>query len=309
VFEMGMNHAGELAALTRFVRPHVALVTTIAPAHIEFFGTEERIADAKAEIFEGLEAPDGGRGGTAIVPFDSPHHSRLAEAAARHAGEVMSFGRGEGADYRAVEVVRTEAGGSFVSARLPGARELHFTISQPGDHWVTNALAVLAAVDAVGGDLERAALGLAEMGGLPGRGARFMAAVAGGGAALVIDESYNANPASMRATLKVLAGEDAARRIAVLGEMRELGSEAPRFHAELAEPLAAAGVDYALLVGDAMAALAKALEGRIEFVHVPDAARARDHLMTVLRDRDAVLVKGSNGVGLARVVAALAGRD
>ncbi|MCX8477270.1 MAG: UDP-N-acetylmuramoyl-tripeptide--D-alanyl-D-alanine ligase [Sphingomonas sp.] len=300
VFEMGMNHAGELAQLTRLVRPHVAMVTTIAPAHMGFFASEEAIADAKSEIFEGLE-PDG----TAIVPFDSPHRDRLIAAATPHAARVVTFGMSEGADYRAVEMMRTRIGGTFVTARF-GSRELSFTIAQPGAHWVSNAMGIIAAVDAAGGDLEMAGLALAEMGGLAGRGARFMAALPDG-EALIIDESYNANPASMRATLAVLANEP-GRKIAVLGEMRELGTHSDAFHAGLAEPIAAAGVSHAILVGEAMGALANALEGRVEFVHVPDAATARERLNAVLAPGDAVLVKGSNGVRLSTVVAALAER-
>lgn len=303
VFEMGMNHAGELLALTHMVRPHIALVTTIAPAHTEFFPNEAAIADAKGEIFQGLEP-----GGTAIVPFDSPHRDRLIAAAEPHAARIVTFGLGAGADVRAVEVVPRQAGGTYVSAQIGPDRTLGFTLSQPGEHWVANAMAVLAAVDAAGGDLEQAGLALAEMGGLAGRGARFRTAIADG-EALVIDESYNANPASMRATLAVLAETPASRRVAVLGEMRELGDQSGAFHADLAEPILAADVEALLLVGEGMAPLARALEGRIELVHVPDAAAARERIDAMLRPGDAVLIKGSNGVGLARVVAALAGRS
>jgi UDP-N-acetylmuramoyl-tripeptide--D-alanyl-D-alanine ligase len=300
VFEMGMNHAGELAALTRLVRPHVAMVTTIAPAHMGFFDSEEAIADAKGEIFQGLEP-----GGTAIVPFDSRHRERLIAAAVPHAGRIVTFGLGEGADYRVFEQMRTRTGGTFVSARF-GDRELSFTIAQPGAHWVSNAMGILAAVDAVGGDMEMAGLALAEMNGLAGRGARRLVHV-GEGQALLIDESYNANPASMRATLEVLAQEP-GRRIAVLGEMRELGEHSDAFHAELSGPIEAANVAYAVLVGEAMGSLANALEGRVDFVHVPDAATARERLEAVLAPGDAVLVKGSNGVRLSSVVAALTER-
>ncbi|MCP3731173.1 UDP-N-acetylmuramoyl-tripeptide--D-alanyl-D-alanine ligase [Sphingomonas sp. MG17] len=307
VFEMGMNHAGELLALTHMVRPHVAVVTTIAPAHTEFFASEEAIADAKGEIFQGLEP-----GGTAIVPFDSPHRDRLIAAAEPHADKIVTFGLGEGADVRAIEILPGQPGGTFVTAQIgaaneDGGRTLGFTLSQPGDHWVANAMAVLAAVDAAGGDLEQAGLALAEMGGLAGRGARFKTG-AGDGTALVIDESYNANPASMRATLAVLSETRATRRLAVLGEMRELGEQSAAFHAGLAGPIRDAGVEALLLVGEGMAPLARALEGHIELVHVPDAAAARERIETMLRPGDAVLIKGSNGVGLSRVVAALAGR-
>lgn len=301
VFEMGMNHAGELAQLTRLVRPHVAIVTAIAPAHLGFFDSVEKIADAKGEIFQGLEP-----GGTAIVPHDSPYRDRLLDAARPYATRIVTFGLGEGADYRAVETMRARGGGTFVMARF-GDRELSFTLSQPGEHWVSNAMAILAAVDAVGGDLEVAGLALAELGGLAGRGARMTVPVAGG-TALVIDESYNANPSSMRATLKVLAAEP-GRRIAVLGEMRELGTHAHALHAELADPIAEAGVSRAILVGEAMGPLAAALEGRLDFVHVADAAAAKAELESTLAPGDAVLIKGSNGVRLATIVAALAERQ
>jgi UDP-N-acetylmuramoyl-tripeptide--D-alanyl-D-alanine ligase len=297
VFEMGMNHPGELAHLTTLVRPHVAIVTAIAPAHTDFFPDESAIADAKGEIFAGLEP-----GGVAIVPFDSPHRDRLIAAARPYADRIVTFGRDKAADVHAIEAVRLPAGGSFVTAGI-GARELSFTLSQPGDHWISNALAVLAAVDAVGGDLGLAGLALAERGGLPGRGARFVARV-GGGEVLVIDESYNANPASMRATLAVLAHEP-GRHVAILGEMRELGEAGAAFHADLAAPVLAAGVEAALLVGEAMTPLARALERAIDIVHVADAPAALDAARAMIAPGDAVLVKGSNGVGLSRVVAAL----
>jgi UDP-N-acetylmuramoyl-tripeptide--D-alanyl-D-alanine ligase len=299
VFEMGMNHAGELDALTRLVRPHVALVTAIAPAHSAFFSGEEAIADAKGEIFRGLEP-----GGTAIIPFDSPHRDRLIAAAEPHAAKIVTFGRGQGADVRATEAVRG-AVGTLVNATLPGGY-LTFTIGLPGEHWVSNALAVLAAVEAVGGDLAAAGLALAEMAGLPGRGARRAVTLAGG-EALLIDESYNANPASMAATIRELGQEKATRRIALLGEMRELGEGSAGYHAALADPLVDAGTDTAILVGDGMTPLAESLAGRIQVAHVADAQAARTRLVEMLRPGDAVLVKGSNAIGLARVVSALAG--
>ncbi|WP_288935262.1 UDP-N-acetylmuramoyl-tripeptide--D-alanyl-D-alanine ligase [uncultured Sphingomonas sp.] len=299
VFEMGMNHAGELAQLTRLVRPHIAIITAIAPAHTAFFADESAIADAKGEIFQGLEP-----GGTAIVPYDSPHRDRLIAAARPHAARIVTFGLDKAADVHATEAMRLPTGGTFVSARL-GQRELSFTLSQPGMHWVSNALAVLAAVDAAGADLGLAGLALGEMGGLAGRGARFMAPAAGG-EMLVIDESYNANPASMRATLAVLAQEP-GRHLAVLGEMRELGDDSADYHAGLADPVVAARVETALLVGEAMTPLAKALEGRVDVVHVADAATALGRLRDLARAGDAVLVKGSNGVGLSRLVAGLGG--
>jgi UDP-N-acetylmuramoyl-tripeptide--D-alanyl-D-alanine ligase len=301
VFEMGMNHAGELVQLTRLVRPHVAIVTAIAPAHREFFASDAEIAEAKAEIFEGLE-----EGGTALVPFDSPHRDLLLDRARRYADPVLTFGLQKGADIHARDVVPAPNGGSLVTAVLPDA-ELTFTISQPGEHWVSNALAVLGAVEALGGDLAAAGLALADLPGLKGRGERHTIAL-DGGEALLIDESYNANPASMAATLKTFATVNpAGRRIAVLGAMRELGGESEAFHAGLAGPVEAACVDYAILVGEEMASLAKALGQKVKIAHVGSVAAAIELVRNEVRPGDAILVKGSNSIGLAALVEALAG--
>ena len=298
VFEMGMNHAGELAALTRLVRPHVAIVTAVAWAHGAFFADEGAIADAKAEIFEGLVP-----GGVAIVPHDSPHRERLIAKARGHGAEVVTFGLQPGADVTARLALPGERG-TIVAARLRGA-ELSFTLAPPGAHWVANALAILAAVEAVGGDLPAAALALAELPGLAGRGRRLTVAVPGG-SALLIDEAYNANPASMRATLAVLGATPARRRLAVLGAMKELGADEASHHAALAEPMAEAKVDHAVLVGPEMTALAEALRGRIDYTHVADAAAAANALAVLAGPGDAILVKGSNSVGLSRLVEDLA---
>lgn len=306
VFEMGMNHAGEIAALTRQVRPNVAVITTIAPAHIEMLGSEEAIADAKAEIFAGLE-PDG----IAIIPADSPHYERLRAAALEHAGQVIGFGKSAHADVRLLDAVPAIGGGSLVTADM-GDRRICYTVAAPGEHWVINSLAVMAAVRAVKGDLGAAGVALAEMEGLPGRGARLEIDVPEG-TALLIDESYNANPASMRATLAQLGRTPANRRIAVLGAMKELGRHAPDFHAALAAPLREAHVDRALLVGAEMTALAEELGkspaiplGKsLTFAHCATVEEAVETLRTWGLERgDAILVKGSNSVGLASLVSA-----
>ena len=312
VFEMGMNHAGEIAGLTAQVRPHVAVITTIAPAHIEMLGSEEAIADAKAEIFRGLEP-----GGIAIIPADSPHHARLNEAAERYAGAVVSFGRAPHADVRLLDAVAAHNGGSLVTVDL-GDRRMCYTVAAPGEHWVINSLAVMAAVRAVGGDLGAAGLALAEMEGLKGRGARVEIATSDGGTALLIDESYNANPTSMRATLAQLGATPAKRRIAVLGAMKELGPHGPAFHAALAEPIRAAGIDRLVLVGDEMRALGEelgksapvALGKPLTFAHCGNAKDAQQALLAIgLESGDAILVKGSNSVGLGALVTALAGKE
>lgn len=298
VFEMGMNHSGELAVLTRLVRPHVALVTAIAPAHIGHFDGEEAIADAKAEIFEGL-----GAGGTAIVPADSPHCARLYNKAVRHAERVVTFGFSEKADVRVLDHVPASDGGTMVNAALVNGR-VSFHIAHPGLHWVSNALAVMAAVEALGGDCGQAGLALAELPGMPGRGARVRVTVDGHGI-LIIDESYNANPASMAATLAQLGEERGGRRIAVLGAMKELGAQSDALHAGLAAPVAAAGLDRLILVGQETAPLADAVRDIVSVQRVDDAAGASEALREDLREGDIILVKGSNSLGLSRLVAAM----
>lgn len=301
VFEMGMNHTGELRALGQLVRPHVAIITTISSAHVEYFPDgEPGIARAKAEILGSLEP-----GGIAILNADAPHFDIL-HAAARDAGvHVVTFGLAQGdvkvqrlARHPTCTTLTTDVRGDILTCK----------IGLPGDHWVSNGLAVLAAVQAMGGDLGLAGLALAEMEGLEGRGKRSVVALPGGGDVLVLDESYNANPASMAAALAVLGGFECAgrgRRIAVLGPMRELGDKSAGLHAALAEPVEAASVDIVLLVGADMSPLADALPARIQSVAVADGTEALDWLRDGVRADDIVLVKASNSVGLSRVVRGL----
>jgi UDP-N-acetylmuramoyl-tripeptide--D-alanyl-D-alanine ligase len=304
VFEMGMNHQGEIAPLAAHARPHVALITTIAPAHIENLGSLEAIADEKAQIFTGLVP-----GGVAIIPADSEWAERMIGHARACGAKVVTFGRAATADVRLLDAIPSAGGGSLVTADL-GDRRICYTIAEPGEHWIVNSLGVMAAVRAAGGDLASAGLALAEMGGLKGRGARHTLAVAGG-TALLIDESYNANPASMRATLKALSQTPAKRRLAVLGSMKELGDFSDAFHRQLAEPITEAGVDHAILVGPEMGALAEELGKAAStslgkgpsFAHCEGPAEATLLLGQFgLAHGDAVLVKGSNSVGLGRLV-------
>lgn len=304
VFEMGMNHAGEIAPLAAHARPHVALITTIAPAHIENLGSLEAIADEKSQIFTGLVP-----GGVAIIPTDSEWAERMVAHARACGAKVVTFGRAKSADVRLLDAIPAAGGGSLVTADL-GDRRICYTIAEPGEHWIVNSLGVMAAVRAAGGDLASAGLALAEMGGLKGRGARHTIA-ARGGTALLIDESYNANPASMRATLKALAATPATRRLAVLGSMKELGDFSDAFHRQLAEPIAEAGVAHAILVGPEMRALAEelgkaaqtSLGKPVTFAHCEGPAEAIALLGQFgLAEGDAVLVKGSNSVGLGRLV-------
>ncbi len=306
IFEMGMNHSGELSALTQLVRPDVAIITTIAPAHIGHFSGEEEIADAKAEIFEGLQ-----EGGTAIIPRDNPHYERLRAAAEKHAANIVTFGLHADADVRAIDTVAAINGGTLITAEV-GDVHLCYTVAEAGAHWVLNSLAIMAAVQAAGGDLAAAGLALAELPGMAGRGARHQI-ILDGGTALLIDESYNANPASMGVTIAALGAEAADRRIVLLGAMKELGEASDTYHAELAVPLRSAQVDLAILVGEEMKILAETIasdpDHATKAVHVADALEAEKLLKTQLCAGDALLVKGSNAMGLAAVVGSLTGAD
>jgi UDP-N-acetylmuramoyl-tripeptide--D-alanyl-D-alanine ligase len=297
-FELGMNHPGEIAALSRLVRPHIAVITTVEPAHLGFFPSVEAISDAKAEIFLGLEP-----GGIAILNRDNPHYARLASAAMREgAAEVVGFGAHPDAAVRLIDCV-LDSHGSTVEAALAGS-VLRFRLPFPGRHWVINALAVLAAARAAGAEVGRAAAALAALEPLPGRGRRHELAWRGG-TLTVLDESYNASPAAMRAALAVLGitePKDGARRVAVLGDMLELGDASERLHRELAEPLDAAKVDRVFLVGDAMTALHRALPQGKRGGLWQSADEAIPALLRFLEPGDVVTIKGSRGVRVSAVV-------
>jgi UDP-N-acetylmuramoyl-tripeptide--D-alanyl-D-alanine ligase len=298
VFELGMNHPGEIAALTRLVRPHVAVITTIAPVHLGFFHSLDEIADAKAEIFLGLEP-----GGAAILNRDNPYYPRLA-AAAKSAGatQILGFGTDRQAKIRLVEYV-LEPGGSTLEAMVAEQR-LQFRLNIPGRHWVMNALAVLGAAFVAGCEPARAAAALAALDLLPGRGRRHRLPWRGGILTL-IDESYNASPASMLAALAVLGAttpQPDGRRIAVLGDMLELGDHAERYHRELAEPLATAQADRVFLFGAQMAALHQALPQDQRGGLWPSAEAVMPGLLRFLQPGDVVTVKGSHAVRTSHIV-------
>jgi UDP-N-acetylmuramoyl-tripeptide--D-alanyl-D-alanine ligase len=297
IYELGMNAPGEIADLARLVRPHVALITTVEPAHLGFFPSVEAIADAKGEIFEGLEP-----GGIAVLNADNPHFARLrALAEAAGCARVLGFGAAAGAAARLCQA-RPDPAGSDVVMELEG-REIAFRIGAPGRHWVSNALGVIACSAALGADPAAAARALAEFRAPAGRGRQHRLAVPGG-AITLIDDSYNANPASVRAALEVLAGAP-GRKLAVLGDMLELGAHAPKLHAELALSIAACGVDRVYTAGAAMRHLHDALPSARRGPHVDDAAELLPALDAELRPGDTLLVKGSLGMRMARIVEAL----
>jgi UDP-N-acetylmuramoyl-tripeptide--D-alanyl-D-alanine ligase len=301
VFEMGMNHSGELTPLTRLVRPHVAIITSVEPVHLEFFESVEAIANAKAEIFLGLEP-----GGAAVINRDNPQFARLA----RHAKEagverIVSFGEHAKADARLLKV-SLHADCSTVQARILGT-DVTYKLGAPGRHLVVNSLAVLASAALVGADLAVAALALAELRPAPGRGSR-LALELPGGTALLIDESYNANPASMRAALALL-GEaplgPQGRRVAVLGDMLELGANGVKFHRGLVEPIRSHATDVVFCCGPLMHALWQALPSERRGGYAENSAALEPHVLSAIRAGDAVMVKGSLGSRMTPIVKAL----
>jgi UDP-N-acetylmuramoyl-tripeptide--D-alanyl-D-alanine ligase len=301
VLEMGMNHAGEIEPLSRLARPHVAIITTIAPVHLEFFGTLARIADAKAEIFFGLE-----KDGAAVINRDIAQFTHLKRRA-KEAGvaRVVSFGEHAKADARLIKCA-LQPDCSTVQADILG-HGLTYKIGAPGRHLVHNSLAVLASAVLVGADLALAALALSEFQPASGRGTRIEIELPGG-LALLIDESYNANPASMAASLALLGQTQIGahgRRIAVLGDMLELGPRGRALHRGLIEPVLANAIDLVFCCGPLMKALWQALPAGRRGGYAEDSSALEPQVLSAIRAGDAVMVKGSLGSRMGPVVKAL----
>jgi len=301
VFELGMNHAGEIGPLSRQVRPHVAIITTVAPVHLEFFDSVEQIADAKAEIFVGLEP-----GGAAILNRDNEHYARLrASAEAAGVARVLTFGEHEEADARLSKLVAHPAC-NCITADIAGTPVV-YKVGAPGRHWALNSLAVLLASEVLGADLGKAMLALADMSAPAGRGSRHLVN-AEFGSFVLIDESYNASPIAMRAAFDVLNAAETrrrGRRIAVLGDMLELGSTAEELHRDLAGDIAHHDIDLVLTCGPMMAELSAALPPNCRGAHTPDAKALLPLVVEAVQADDVVLVKGSLGMAMAPIVTAL----
>lgn len=300
VFEIGMNHAGEIDVLTKLVRPHIAIVTTVAPVHLGFFASVEEIADAKAEIFRGLEP-----GGTAILNRDNPYFERLAAHARKQGAEIVSFGEDRLADAR---LLASDLGpeGSEVTADILG-ETVSFRLGTPGRHVVQNTLAVLAAVKVAGADLAASAEALGGVRAQAGRGERCAFAT-DAGQTCIVDESYNANPASVRAALATLGlapRSDYKRRVAVLGDMLELGDEGPKLHRDLAEAVDVSGIDVVFACGELMASLFQALPPGRQGAYAETSEKLTRALVAGVLPGDIIMVKGSLGSRMAPLVEAL----
>jgi UDP-N-acetylmuramoyl-tripeptide--D-alanyl-D-alanine ligase len=301
VFEIGMNHSGEITPLVKMVRPHIAIVTIVAASHLGNFNSLDEIALAKAEIFSGIE-----KGGTAIINRDSEYFDLLSAAAkAGGAKTIIGFGKHAEASVR-LERVALHPTCCCITADVMGEK-VTYKLGMPGEHMALNSLAVLAAVKASGADLARAMLALADAAPAKGRGVQEVLS-APGGELLLIDESYNANPTSMGAALALLAqaklGKN-GRRIAVLGDMLELGQFGAQLHADLAKPIDEAGVDVLYAAGPLMQNLWDAVPSSKQGAYAATSAELKDHLLSHLRAGDAVMIKGSLGSKMGLVVEAL----
>ena len=301
VFEIGMNHAGEITPLVDMVRPHVAIVTTVAPVHLEYFASVDAIAEAKAEIFSGLED-----NGVAIIHRDVAQFDLLiARAQAATTGNVWSFGLHAEADARLISSER-DGDGSRVQARILG-RDITYFVGAPGTHLAMNSLAVLLTSQAFSLDLDDAAAAMASFSAPTGRG-QTVSLKTPRGDVMLIDESYNANPTSMRAALALLGQTPVAmdgRRVAILGDMLELGAQAADLHRALAADIEAANIDLVFASGPMMKHLFDALPERLRSRWSPTSAGLTDAVLEAVGGGDAVMIKGSNGSRMAPIVAAL----
>jgi UDP-N-acetylmuramoyl-tripeptide--D-alanyl-D-alanine ligase len=301
IFEIGMNHAGEIDALVRMVRPHVAIITTVEPVHLEFFAGIEAIADAKAEIFLGVEP-----GGAVVLNRDNSQFARLQRRAKKLGiSRIVSFGAHKKSDARLLDL-SLHAACSAVHADILG-HEVTYKLGMPGRHMAMNSLAVLAASSLAGADLALAALSLSQIEPAAGRGVRRTLEVASGEATL-IDESYNANPASMAAALNVLGQAvvgPQGRRIAVLGDMLELGPTSPELHRGLNEAIKANHIDLVYCCGPLMRNLWDTLSTGKRGGYADSAASLEAQAVGAIRAGDAIMIKGSLGSKMKTIVQAL----
>ncbi len=303
VFEIGMNHAGEILELVKLVRPHIVMVTNVAAAHIGNFDSIDGIAHAKAEIFTGVVA-----GGYGVINHDDkrfPLLKKLAEEAGVE--NIVTFGKKRGSDFW-LRSADYDPNGSRINARIAG-RNIEFRLKVAGQHMALNAVATLGTAELAGADFDKSVDGVRGVLPQPGRGNRIMISRSDGGCILMIDESYNSNPASVGAALKVLGSfEDntTKRRIAVLGDMLELGRQSRKLHEQLAGPIAAAGVDLVFLVGPEMEYLAKILPRDRLGGHFGGADELETALKAELKTGDVVVLKASKLIGLAGMAQSIA---
>lgn len=306
IFEIGMNHHDEIRPLVKMVRPHIALITLIAPAHLGHFANLEEIATAKAEIFEGIIP-----GGYALLNRDDKRYRQLEELAQKAGIEhIHSFGTHAQADYL-LRDVKLRPDCSCMTTKI-GDEEAAVKVGIPGRHIVQNMLAVLGAAHLAGADIAKVALGMSSLTAEDGRGARHELEHPDGGSFTLIDESYNANPTSMRASLTLLQATPPVaprgRRIAVLGDMLELGRQSGKLHADLARPIVDAEVNAVFIGGREMSVLKDALPVEIHVEYRQSTNELLPLVVRAIRPGDVVMIKSSQGIGFSRIVKALLGR-
>jgi UDP-N-acetylmuramoyl-tripeptide--D-alanyl-D-alanine ligase len=301
IFEIGMNHSGEIETLVKLVRPQVAVITTVEPVHLEFFAGIGAIADAKAEIFAGVEPR-----GAVVLNRDNSQFARLqGRARALGISRIISFGSDQASDARLLDV-SLHSSCSAVHANILG-HDVTYKLGMPGRHMAMNSLAVLAAASLAGADLALAALSLSQIEPGSGRGGRRTLEVANGEATL-IDESYNANPASMAAALNVLGAAAVGphgRRIAVLGDMLELGPTSAALHRGLIEAIKANHIDLVYCCGPLMRNLWEALSTGKRGGYAESAAGLQAEAVAAIRPGDTIMIKGSLGSKMKTIVNAL----
>ncbi len=298
VIEMGMNHAGEIRYLTKMARPDVAMITTVDAVHLEFFDSVEGIAEAKAEIFEGLESA-----GTAILPRDNRYYPLLQERAGAHA--KRTFGQSAEADFQMVQTEET-AEGQAVTCRLDGQKD-QFVLALTGVHHAVNLLGVLAAMEAAGADISQAFAGMHAIQPTQGRGNRLRLEIDGKRITL-IDDSYNASPASMQSALSglaVTARQEGGRPVAALGDMLELGEQEKALHAGLVDSVVSNQIKKVFLLGKRMRYLQEVLPDTVEVDHTESLDLLKNALLEQLQDKDILLIKGSHGSDIWKLVEGL----
>ncbi|CAN7373880.1 MAG: UDP-N-acetylmuramoylalanyl-D-glutamyl-2,6-diaminopimelate--D-alanyl-D-alanine ligase [Rhizobium sp.] len=301
VFEVGMNHPDEIRPLVKMIQPHVAVITTIAPAHLGNFKSIREIATAKAEVFEGVVP-----GGQVVLNRDNDQFNFLERTAQAHGIQhIHSFGQHAKADFRLAEFNGSDQSSTLWITIDGETKEV--AIGAPGRHIAENALAALGVVKLVGADMQQAIAALATLQPEKGRGRRHRLAIERS-SFTVVDESYNANPASMRAAIAVLASSvptGTGRRVAVLGDMLEMGDYAEKVHSDLAGPLLAAGIEHVWLAGPEMVALKESLPESVQVVHYEKTEELAEYILNAVAAGDVLMVKSSLGIGFGKIVAAL----
>lgn len=298
ILEMGMSASGEISPLSVIARPDIAIITNVEPVHMEFFDSVEQISDAKSEIFDGMPEES-----VAILNRDNTHFMRMGSSAKQALiSNIKSFGKTDGADYQLVEYSQKNGHGHVV-AQLNGKKQ-EFDLGITGEHQALNAMAVLAAVESAGCDSQKSIKNLEKFSAKSGRGKKHKISI-DGKSITIIDDTYNASPASVRAAIKTLnatKAESGGRAIAVLGDMFELGKKSEQMHADLSNDLQENKINLVFTAGELTNSLYNALPSKIKGAQAKNSEAIAPTVSKALQDGDIVLIKGSRGMRMERVV-------